>query len=100
MKMQLCLIILQISISTSSQAKSADANRNSQLAWLIELCDLERGGVVINDPPPTPVLSEGSETSATTCCDKIGKICQREANNLLNRLLTKSGKSGYTRIAV
>ena len=61
-------------VVTSSQAKSAEANRNSQLASLIELCDLERGGIVINDPPPTPVLSEGSEQSAKSSFDEIGKI--------------------------
>ena len=59
---------------TSSLAKSAEANQNRQLASLIELCDLEQGGVVINDPPATPVLSEGSEPSANTCFDEIGKI--------------------------
>ena len=75
---------------TSSLPKSAVANQKRKLALLIELCDLEREGVVIydppptlmsgcdlergpsggrgviNDPPPTPLLSEGSETSAIT----------------------------------
>ena len=61
-------------VVTSSRAKSTEANQNSQLASLIELCDLERGGVVINDPPPTPVLSERSEPSAKSSFDEIGKI--------------------------
>ena len=69
-------------VVTSSRAKSADANQNSQLASLIELCDLEQGGVVIN-----MILHQRP-------------YCQREVNNLLNRLLTKSGKSGYTHIAL
>ena len=64
---------------TSSLAKLAEANQKRQLASLIELCDLEKGGVVINDPPPAPVLSEGSEP--------------------LSRLLMKSEKSDYTHIA-
>ena len=61
-------------VVTSSRAKSAEANQNSQLASLIELCDFERGGVVINDPPPTSVLSKGSGPSAKSSFDEIGKI--------------------------
>ena len=61
-------------VVTSSRAKSTEANQNSQLTSLIELRDLERGGGVINDPPPTPVLSEGSEQSAKSSFDEIGKI--------------------------
>ena len=61
-------------VVTSLPRKSERANQNRQLVSPIELCDLERGGVVINDPPPTPVLSEGSEPSAKTSFDEIGKI--------------------------
>ena len=61
-------------VVTSSRAKSAEANQNSQLASLIQLWDFEQGAVVINDPPPTPVLSEGSEQSAKSSFDEIGKI--------------------------
>ena len=69
-------------VVTSSRAGSTEANQNSQLASLIELCDLERGGVVINDPPPTPVLSERSEPSAKSSFDEIGKIWLHIHSNL------------------
>ena len=61
-------------VATSSRVKLTEANQNSQLVSLIELCDLERGGVVINDPPPTPVLPDRSEPSAKSSVDEIGKI--------------------------
>ena len=69
-------------VVTSSRAGSTEANQNSQLASLIELCDLEREGVVINDPPPTLVLSERSEPSAKSSFDEIGKIWLHIHSNL------------------
>ena len=61
----------------------SELTKKTQFASLLELCDLQRrgGGVVTNDPPPTPVLSEQSESY----------VCYR---------LMKSGKSGYTYIAI
>ena len=68
-------------VTSTSTAMLTEAHQNCQLTHFAdEWCDLERGpsegGVVINDPPPTSLLTNGSEP-----------VCW------LSRLLTKSAKS-------
>ena len=78
-----------MNVVTSSLLESAELHvttkkKKRQLAWPVGLCDLEQGGVVINDAPPTPLLSEASETSAIASFNEIGKIWLHTYSNTHN----------------